>query len=69
MQESEELKTLRVLQKRTNRYLSQDEFTRIDYLQSKLYDRHCMNPRCEGGAFPDHETCPDCGCLLHIHRE
>jgi len=69
IEESEELKTLRANGKRDDRYLLQEEFDRIDYLQSKQYDHHCMNPRCEGGCFPEDRTCPECGCLLHIHQK
>ncbi len=67
-EEEEELGVLRQLQKKTNRYLSQEEFERIKYLQSKQYDHHCMNPKCKGGHFPGEYSCQDCGRLLYIHN-
>jgi hypothetical protein len=45
--EAEELQILLAFQKRTDRYLSQNEFNRINELRAKQYANTCKNPHCE----------------------
>lgn len=67
-EEEKELILLRELQKRKDRFLSQEEFDKIVYLQSKKHDQSCTNPSCTGGRFNGKENCPKCGYLLYIHE-
>jgi hypothetical protein len=46
--EAAELQRLLAFQKRTDRYLSQIEFERIEELRKKQYADACKNPHCNG---------------------
>ena len=68
-EQQKELQVLRGLQKRPDRFFLQQEFDRLNELSSLQNDKHCLNPVCTGGYFPDLDNCPECNKPLHIHSE
>lgn len=61
-EEEDELKRLRDLQARSDRFLLEEEYNRLKYLTRKYFHNYCINPVCTGYHGNNEETeCPECG--------
>lgn len=67
-----ELNELRLLQKRQDRFMSQSEQDRMDFLIKKKKNNTCVNPKCLGSYSETNKYCEKCGWTLYkmdIHHK